>query len=1513
MEYSLKDGLTGNGTRRQFQSLEGSAQSNTVMPVVITSTKYESTSDEIEAAYGTIEGLTGEDTYLQAFQVYSLNDRMQPVSLLYVLVVEMPVTHVEKVTLNETFISMPGGESRELTATLTPADTSFPAVTWTTSDPEIVEVTEDGVITGYTAGTAVITATADDVSANCTITITKSYPRPTVICSSSTWPVEGSSITKVTMHAAAATEIFTNNGNYYITLDPGLFAQENQVRLAINYMETLGALTIEIDDQQVVDAERNVAGTYTHDVTLHNGAGSVKIAGINKKTTRVVHQLAFSTDGKFEIAPMLTGGASGSAVLFCNEAYKLNLEKIFRNTSVNPMTYTVSVDGGEAVPYTFAEGIAVDAAGSHTLKFVANNGCGDSPAYTVTAQILDEASVQNVNFPVKGGTIEWFAFTDADRKPLPADTTYVWNSATTTMTINLPTDYEKLGKVMTFYKLTKDDPNAKLPLLSGSTLTGGAGTKWDQAVRNSQTDSLNNGDVNAVVYLYENTPSWANNQYTTIRFNYQRVKPETAFQYKVTGNTNYTIAGDVGGVNGHSWMDETEKYEVHVALTEDTPVNAQLALMEKRVYTVLENGFGQYTWDTDNVFGTNPEHWVVQYKIDKFPHRVPGVAETGTATVPALKPYELDLTTIFDDPDAADSLTYEVKLNEGKWESVATADYSYTPANADVYTLTFRAFDGFVYSEDTYTVTLTATNADVFYDVTVKNLPETAEFYISKGFGENGTYLAGDKLTASYEGSTHTVNVPVNVSSIAVEVGEAWTTVTVYPEDAAKNTITLQETTFDVRDKVDRDAEGTVTLVNSASNPVGGENNIFYLLSGETYTATAAPTGDYATSWTKGSTTYTVTTAAQNTVKVNLEVRSAKTITIDEGAELNVVYQNGYYVLKSQEPLFSKNNGDGTITYTYSCPNFQGYANGYMYFAKNGNLIDKAGYLMSANNVVLSWEGDDRTEDYRGEYPEGAVHSYRADDSVMVNVNDRNHLVLDVGENFRLLSFRIWEIINTDTENVMIEPEFTYTNYDESIISLESSNAILAEKGKECGTGGNNWMEMKALKAGTTFLEVGYHAVEIATGYADGSWGGAASQSGGFTYNAVDPTRTAMVIVQTDGNAAEDVSFGIRCYSSNKDSAAYDPACAIPWDAEFDTVYFLGDHGELEFSPSAVSGIRNVAVSYDKGNSFRNITGVEGVYTMDVYSGNNIIRVTNGRGQTAYQVVRGDKISYSISLTKDANKNGTTDPGDTVRVSLKGMHFPVGKMSGIYNPGYSYGIKLTYDNYNGEFAQSSTTPQYNFVTYANIDVVIDPDYLGDQYLRNGYINFNVFGDVPGNHRNLGENGRPVNTTASANKYTRSILPDILVYDVDNLVLIDEDIQHGTVTADCKDAKTGETVTLTVTPDAYYKLSSITVNDADGNPVEVKDMTFTMPDTDVTVTAEFVSLGAGHVTGGEELKADDAALIYAFINSAEELTEEQLALADVNGDGFVDTTDAALIYRVVNGTLNMLPIEGKEGE
>lgn len=73
------------------------------------------------------------------------------------------------------------------------------------------------------------------------------------------------------------------------------------------------------------------------------------------------------------------------------------------------------------------------------------------------------------------------------------------------------------------------------------------------------------------------------------------------------------------------------------------------------------------------------------------------------------------------------------------------------------------------------------------------------------------------------------------------------------------------------------------------------------------------------------------------------------------------------------------------------------------------------------------------------------------------------------------------------------------------------------------------------------------------------------------------------------------------------------------------------------------------------------------------------------------------------------------------------------------------------------------------------------------------------------------------------------------------VTVASGITNGTVSADKAIAAEGETVTLTVTPDTGYELENLTVTDASNNPVTVTNNQFTMPASDVTVSATFSSV------------------------------------------------------------------------
>lgn len=68
-------------------------------------------------------------------------------------------------------------------------------------------------------------------------------------------------------------------------------------------------------------------------------------------------------------------------------------------------------------------------------------------------------------------------------------------------------------------------------------------------------------------------------------------------------------------------------------------------------------------------------------------------------------------------------------------------------------------------------------------------------------------------------------------------------------------------------------------------------------------------------------------------------------------------------------------------------------------------------------------------------------------------------------------------------------------------------------------------------------------------------------------------------------------------------------------------------------------------------------------------------------------------------------------------------------------------------------------------------------------------------------------------------------------------------EHGSVTASPRSAKKGDTITLTATPDAGYRLDALTVTDTKGARLAVTEQngkyTFTMPDSKVEIKASFV--------------------------------------------------------------------------
>lgn len=85
-----------------------------------------------------------------------------------VTVSKIPVTSV---TLNKTQLELTVEGKETLTATVSPEEATYQDVTWNSTNSSVATVSNDGEVCALKAGTAVITATADGVIAQCTVQV----------------------------------------------------------------------------------------------------------------------------------------------------------------------------------------------------------------------------------------------------------------------------------------------------------------------------------------------------------------------------------------------------------------------------------------------------------------------------------------------------------------------------------------------------------------------------------------------------------------------------------------------------------------------------------------------------------------------------------------------------------------------------------------------------------------------------------------------------------------------------------------------------------------------------------------------------------------------------------------------------------------------------------------------------------------------------------------------------------------------------------------------------------------------------------------------------------------------------------------------------------------------------------------------------------------------------------------------------------------------------------------------
>ena len=469
--------------------------------------------------------------------------------------------------------------------------------------------------------------------------------------------------------------------------------------------------------------------------------------------------------------------------------------------------------------------------------------------------------------------------------------------------------------------------------------------------------------------------------------------------------------------------------------------------------------------------------------------------------------------------------------------------------------------------------------------------------------------------------------------------------------------------------------------------------------------------------------TFASTITAVQKKTFNVAALKTFTLTAPTAATTTFFYQINNFndmVLEGSDHVKSVDNGDGTTTYTVYYPNFANAS----YRVEQEGYVVSAGYCKDNSSYTVTLREGDRTSTATNvDSKVGAGSNIEYENSVYLNVDDTkdtNELAMQTGETFRLRAFRAaWEIVNTVTANIMIEPDFHY-----AVLSGEDVVSVTPVTAQCTGNAKGNWMDIKALKEGTALIAVWYDAIDVSNSNT--------TLSG--TYGATDPARYGYVLV----NVGADKNVTWNPVSHDGD-----------WDAEFDTVYYFGDHGTFTCAPDGVTAMTVQNLNGNTMGETVSVTAENGKYNVPVKAGSNLITVTTAEGKD-YMLVRAKKIDYSIenATTGETVVNGAPviHQGDNVVIHFDQFNMPVAKMSGIYNPGYM-GTAKTFYTLNDKYSLSSVGTQYDYITDAKSCIKFTAYIAGENTLTGGYIQSGSMGDNFGNHRNIGDGGRGTNFSA----------------------------------------------------------------------------------------------------------------------------------------------------------------------
>lgn len=462
--------------------------------------------------------------------------------------------------------------------------------------------------------------------------------------------------------------------------------------------------------------------------------------------------------------------------------------------------------------------------------------------------------------------------------------------------------------------------------------------------------------------------------------------------------------------------------------------------------------------------------------------------------------------------------------------------------------------------------------------------------------------------------------------------------------------------------------------------------------------------------------------------------------------------------------------------------------------------------------------------------------------NILVNINERGHLQLKVGDTYSTLPMRSWQLTDTQTNNYFLEPDFHYTvidldgNLSSGVIEIDNAHPTT-----------ETWSTIKAVGKGTAIVLVTYDAIAL-NYYKYNAKADSLTKTnfmGGEYWGAIWPENTAAYVV-TVGDGATTMQPNMFINEDYNEGALKTAGKYV--DAEHDVFYYLDteEGATYTFTPTDVDKVEIAYPTIGEQMATYNGFGTEGVsknddgsYTLLLKEGRQIVKLTDTAGNSIYQVLTAKPCHREIT---NVSREGSTifQAGDQVKIQYSGLHHPANKLAGIYN----MSAYVTYNNIPNGSSLILGAGQYTFGSVPSAQAVtidIPADYTGEELVMDqGVIQVNGFGDPIGAHRDINKNmGRSPNFTAIAHKTYFGQLPEVRIpiaetkYFVINLQSDVDDIQY-TIThegdtlrpnADGVYAATYGTYLIKAFKPGYrcYRTTLTIADDAEGDQTRIIEM------------------------------------------------------------------------------------------